>query len=86
MVEETYRVRHFNEIKIENELQTIDQLRKGLNQSKEQTNKMTNLLDNFESRLTKLHDLIMPVYDATNMLQIKNQSESLFLLSCFELF
>jgi hypothetical protein len=35
-------------------------------------------LDNFESRLTKLHDLIMPVYDATNMLQIKNHSKPLF--------
>lgn len=71
MFEETYRVRQFNEIKIQQDLQIVNALQKSLNESNEQTNKMTNLLDNFENRLTAMHDLIMPVYEATNMLQIK---------------
>ena len=35
---------------------------------------MSNLLTNFEARLNGLHDLITPVYDTTNSLQIKYSS------------
>ncbi len=71
MFEETYRVRQFNEIKMQHDLQIINQLKNSLGESNEQTQKMTNLLDNFENRLTSMGDLIMPVYEATNILQRK---------------
>lgn len=71
MYEDTYRVRQLNEMKIQHETQTIDLLNKCLNESDDNTNKMNNMLNNFESRLTDLHDLIVPIYDATNTLQIK---------------
>ena len=71
MYEDTFRARQQNELKMQQEFNTIKVLRKCMNESKEQTNRMTGLLDNFEARLTGLHDLIMPVYDATNTLQIK---------------
>ena len=74
MYEDSYRLRQFNEIKMQQEQQTIQVVKKCLNESNDQTNKMKNLLNNFESRLTALHDLIMPVYDATNTLQIKYSS------------
>ncbi len=72
--ENTYRIRQLNDIKVQHEAQTINSLQKCLTESVENTNKMTNLLNNFENRLTALHDLIMPVYDATNTLQIKYSS------------
>lgn len=81
MFEDTYRVRQFNELKIQQEFKTMDLLKKCLKESNEQTNKMTNLLDNFETRLGALHDLIVPVYDATNTLQIKYSSTDFFLSS-----
>ena len=75
MYEDTYRIRQYNEIKMQQEVQTIDVLKSCLKKSNEQTNKMTDLLNNFENRLTALHDLIMPVYDATNTLQVKYSSK-----------
>lgn len=71
MYSDTFRVRQLNELKIQQELNTNEMLRKCLSESNEQTSRMIGTLDNFESRLTALHDLIMPVYDATNTLQIK---------------
>ena len=71
MYENTSRIRQFNDMRIQHETQTIDLLQKCMKESSEQTKKMSNLLNNFESRLTALHDLIMPVYEATNTLQIK---------------
>lgn len=75
MYEDTYTIRQFNNNKIKQELYTIQKVKECLSESNEQTNKMKNLLDNFETRLTALHDLIMPVYDATNTLQIKYSSK-----------
>jgi hypothetical protein len=72
MYEDTFRVRQLNELKIQQDHRTIDVLRKCMSASAEQTSRMTGLLTNFETRLTALHDLIMPVYDATNTLQIKH--------------
>lgn len=72
--EDTYRLRQLNDLKIRQELNTIETVKKCLKESDEQTIKMSNTLNNFEQRLTALHDLIMPVYDATNMLQIKHSS------------
>ena len=69
--EDTYRVRQLNEIKVQHEIQTISSFKKCLKESDECTNKMSNLLTNFETRLNGLHDLIVPVYDTTNSLQIK---------------
>jgi hypothetical protein len=74
MYEDSYRTRQFNEMKVQHELQTIDVLSRCLKDSSEQTSKMTNLLNTFEHRLSQLHDLIMPVYDATNTLRIKESS------------
>jgi hypothetical protein len=74
MYEDTYRVRQLNEMKVQHEIHTVDVLNKCLNESDENTNKMKNLLNNFENRLTSLHDLIVPIYDATNTLQIKYSS------------
>jgi hypothetical protein len=78
MYEDTYTIRQFNNNKIKQELFTIQKVKECLSESNEQTNKMKNLLDNFETRLTALHDLIMPVYDATNTLQIKYTSKLSF--------
>ncbi len=76
MYEDTYRARQANEKKLQHELQSIDVLQKYLLDSNEQTNRMTNLLSHFEQRLSALNDHIMPVYEATNKLQIKYKSES----------
>ena len=73
--EDTYRTRQLNDIKVQHEIQTIDLLQRSLKESNENTNKMTSILNNFETRLTVLHDLIVPIYDATNTLQIKHQSK-----------
>ena len=88
MYEDTYTIRQFNNNKIKQELYTIQKVKECLSESNEQTNKMKNLLDNFETRLTALHDLIMPVYDATNTLQIKYSSIYFwgFNFSCFNVF
>ncbi len=83
MYEDTYRVRQLNEMKVQHEMQTIDLLNKCLIESDDNTHRMRNLLDNFESRLNGLHDLIVPIYDATNTLQIKHSSKNLE-LSNFE--
>jgi hypothetical protein len=72
MYEDTFRVRQLNELKIQQDHRTMDVLRKCMSESGEQTARMSGLLTNFEHRLTALHDLIMPVYDATSMLQIKH--------------
>ncbi|CAF0945163.1 unnamed protein product, partial [Brachionus calyciflorus] len=72
--EDTYRIRQLNDLKVQHEINSINVLKKCLNESKEQTHKMTNLLDNFESRLSALHDIIVPVYDSTNILQIKHSN------------
>lgn len=72
--ENSVRMRQLNDLKINQENTTIEMMRKCLVESGEQTNKMTNILNSFENRLSVLHDIIMPVYDATNMLQIKFQS------------
>ena len=72
--EDTYRIRQLNEIKVQHELQTISSFKKCLKDSDEVTNKMSNLLTNFEARLNGLHDFITPVYDTTNSLQIKYSS------------
>lgn len=74
MYEDTYRVRQLNEMKVQHEMQTIDLLNNCLAESEDNTNKMNNILNNFESRLTSLHDLIVPIYDATNTLQIKHSN------------
>ena len=74
MYEDTYRIRQLNEMRVQHETQTIDLLNKCLEESDDSTKKMTSLLNNFESRLTSLHDLIVPIYDATNTLQIKYSS------------
>lgn len=74
MYDESYRKRQFNDLKINQENQTIGMMRKCLKESTEQTNKMSNILSSFETRLSVLHDIIMPVYESTNMLQIKYQS------------
>lgn len=81
--EDTYRTRQINDLKVRQELDSINVLKKCLNESKEQTHKMTNLLDNFETRLSALHDLIVPVYDSTNILQIKHSS---ILINNFKIF
>lgn len=73
--EDTYRQKQLNEIKVQHENQTINSFKKCLKESEENTSKMTNLLDNFETRLNALHDLIVPVYDSTNTLQIKYSSK-----------
>lgn len=75
MYEDTYRIRQLNEMKIQHESQTIDLLNKCLSESDDNTQKMNNMLNNFESRLTSLHDLIVPIYDSTNTLQIKHSSK-----------
>ena len=75
--EDTYRQKQLNEIKVQHETQTISSFKKCLKESEENTSKMTNLLDNFESRLNALHDLIVPIYDTTNTLQIKYSSKIL---------
>ncbi len=75
MYEDTYRVRQLNEMKVQHETHTIDLLNKCLTESDENTHRMQNLLDNFERRLNGLHDLIVPIYDATNTLQIKHSSK-----------
>jgi exocyst complex component 7 len=69
MSDETH---HINDKRLQLDLQTVELLQRGLKESNEQTEKMTNLLSNFETRLTALNDLIMPVYEATNNLQIKH--------------
>jgi hypothetical protein len=69
--DDTFRARQLNELKIQQENSTIDLLKKCLNESNDQTNKMVNLLDHFETRLNVLNDIIMPVYNDTNTLQIK---------------
>lgn len=74
MYEDTYRIRQLNEMKVQHETQTIDLLKKCLNESEDNTNRMNSLLNNFETRLTSLHDLIVPIYDATNTLQIKHSN------------
>lgn len=74
MYEDTYRIRQLNEMKIQHESQTIDLLNKCLSESEDNTLKMNNMLNNFESRLTSLHDLIVPIYDSTNTLQIKHSN------------
>lgn len=83
MYEDTYRIRQLNEMRVQHETQTIDLLNKCLEESDDSTKKMTNLLNNFESRLTSLHDLIVPIYDATNTLQIKYSSNFQQLLTSF---
>ena len=75
MYEDTYRIRQLNEMKIQHESQTYDLLNKGLSESDENTQKMNNMLNSFESRLTSLHDLIVPIYDSTNTLQTKRSSK-----------
>lgn len=75
--EDTYRLRQINDLKIQKDLNSISLLKKCIGESKEQTNKMTSLLDGIEIRLSGLHDLIVPVYDSTNTLQIKHSSMSL---------
>lgn len=77
MYEDTYRIRQLNEMKIQHESQTIDLLNKCLSESEDNTLKMNNMLNNFESRLTSLHDLIVPIYDSTNTLQIKHSSRQI---------
>lgn len=71
MLDDSVRIRQLNDLKINQENSTVEMMQKCLRESSEQTNKMTNILNSFESRLSALHDIIMPVYDATNMLQIK---------------
>ena len=73
--DEANRIRQLNEMRIQQNGQMMDTLRKSLMQSDEQTKKMTMLLDNFENRLTTMHGHIMPVYEATNILQIKYSSK-----------
>ncbi|RNA04882.1 Exocyst complex component 7 [Brachionus plicatilis] len=72
--EDTYRLRQINDLKIQQDLNSINLMKKCLDESKEQTNKMTCLLDGIEIRLSGLHDLIVPVYDSTNTLQIKHSN------------
>lgn len=71
MYEDTSRLRQLNEISIQNETQRIEWLQRCLRESDENTKKMTNILSTFETKLTSMHDLVMPVYEATNTLQIK---------------
>lgn len=80
MYEDTYRMRQLNDLTINQENHTIAVVRKCLKESEEQTNKMTNILNSFEDRLSVLHNIIVPVYDATNILQIKFQSAETFLI------
>ena len=74
MYEDTFRTRQLNELKMQQEFNTIKVLRKCMNESQEQTKRMTGLLDNFETQLTRhlhaLRGLVMPD-DATDPLQIK---------------
>ena len=74
MYEDTFRARQLNELKIQQENSTLDLLKKCLSESNEQTRRMANLLDNFETRLNSLNDIVMPVYEATNALQIKHSN------------
>lgn len=85
MFDESVHMRQLNDLKINQENNIIEMMRKCLKESSEQTNKMTHILSSFESRLSDLHDIIMPVYDATNILQIKHQSYifALFILFYF---
>ena len=54
----------------------LENFNKCLASSGEQTLKMTNLLTSFETRLSGLSDLIMPVYLSTNDLKVKFTSMS----------
>jgi hypothetical protein len=72
--EDTEKMFQSNNINIKQELQTISSIKKCLKQSDEVTNKMTNILNNFESKINDLHDLIVPVYDTNNSLQNKYSS------------
>lgn len=72
--EDTEKMFQSNNINIKQELQTISSIKKCLKQSDEVTNKMTNILNNFESKINDLHDLIVPVYDTNNLLQNKYSS------------
>lgn len=76
--EDSYRLRQINDLKIEKDINSINLLKKCLGESKDQTSKMTSLLDGIELRLSGLHDLIVPVYDSTNTLQIKHSSFLIF--------
>lgn len=78
--EDTYRVRQLNDIKVQHETQTISSLVKCLSDSNEGTGKMATLLDNFQFRLTALNDLIVPIYDTTNILQTKYSSKLKFII------
>ncbi len=72
--EDTYRIRQLNDIRVQHELQSISSFKKCLKDSDDSTNKMTNMLTNFETRLNALHDLIVPIYETTSSLQIKYSS------------
>ena len=74
MYENIFQARQENELKIQRELDTINQIRKCMNETNDQTNRMTHMLNTFETRLSTLHDIIMPVYDATTILRIKQEN------------
>ncbi len=66
----------FKKIFKEKESGELESLQLYLTKSNEYTNKMTNILNTFENKLTSLQDLIMPVYISTNDLQTKFTSKS----------
>jgi hypothetical protein len=70
------RTRQLNDASIQQNNQLLDSLKKSLEQSNDQTKKMTSLLDNFEQQLTTMRGHIMPVYEATNILQVKYSSKT----------
>jgi hypothetical protein len=73
-LETSYRMRQSNEIQIKHDLDLVNQLRNSLRESNSQTQKMTNILNSFETQLTTMHDLIMPLHEATKTLQIKHSN------------
>ena len=66
------------------ELIDLDNFQKYLSNSNDSTSKMTNLLTSFETRLSGLSDLIMPVYLSTNGLKVKLTSNSISSLIFFK--
>ena len=84
MIDESIKhTRQLNDVAIEQNNQLLASLRKSLKQSNEQTNKMTSLLDNFETKLTNMRGHILPVYEATKILQIRYSSRTSFLRRFF---
>jgi hypothetical protein len=75
MFDDIARIKNLNELKIQRVSQQLDILQKCLQDSNEQTCKMNSLLNGFDNKLSVLNDLIMPVYNSTNSLQIKHNSK-----------